>query len=238
MSQALPLAVIFDLDDTIIADSEVSERCWKDVCTAYTDQMGEVTPEALYVTIRDIRNRNLASPRGPSGPTRTLREIRRDLLASALTELGSEETGLVEEMTDTFMALKSALVEPYPGALATLKELKESGIRLALITNGPAEEQRAKVRQTELESIFETILIEGEFGTGKPDPRVFLHTLAQLGLQPGQTWMVGDNLYSDVGGAQAVGIHGIWVDRKGTGTPANSEVRPDRTVRAITDLVT
>ena len=215
MPQSFPLAIIFDLDDTIIADSEMSERCWKEVCAAYSDRIGEVTAETLYETIRIIRSGNRESLRRPVGSARTLREIRRDLLASAFEGLGTRETSLIEEMTDSYMTLKSVIVEAYPGALATLSQLKERGVRLALITNGPADEQRAKVRKVELESIFESILIEGEFGIGKPDPRVFLHTLAQLGIQPGQTWMIGDNLYSDVGGAQAVGIHGIWVDREG-----------------------
>ena len=152
MSQALPPAIIFDLDDTIIADSEMSERCWKEVCAAYSDRIGEVTAETLYETIRSNRSRNLASRRRPAESVRTLRDIRRDLLGSALESLGIEETSPIEEMTDSYMTLKSVIVEAYPGALATLSQLRGRGIRLALITNGPADEQRAKVRKVELES--------------------------------------------------------------------------------------
>ena len=49
--------------------------------------------------------------------------------------------------------------------------------------------------------------------------------------------MVGDNLLNDVGGAQAVGIYGVWVDGQGTGLPEDSPVKPDRIVRSIVELV-
>ena len=49
--------------------------------------------------------------------------------------------------------------------------------------------------------------------------------------------MTGDNLYFDVGGAQDLGILGIWVDWRGTGLPADATVKPDRTVRYISELI-
>jgi putative hydrolase of the HAD superfamily len=155
----------------------------------------------------------------------------------AFSQLGIDDMALVQEMTDSYMELKSVIVEPFPGALDTLRRLRQVGVRLALITNGIAQEQRSKLRLAELQPLFESILIEGEFGTGKPDARVFRHTLGQLNIRPQETWMVGDNLVGDVGGAQAMGIYGVWVDWRGRGLPADSTIRPDRTIRAITELV-
>ena len=84
MSQALPPAIIFDLDDTIIADSEMSERCWKEVCAAYSDRIGEVTAETLYEMIRIIRSGNRESLTAPCRICLEPEEIFvRDLLASA-----------------------------------------------------------------------------------------------------------------------------------------------------------
>jgi FMN phosphatase YigB (HAD superfamily) len=48
--------------------------------------------------------------------------------------------------------------------------------------------------------------------------------------------MVGDNLYADVGGAQAVGIYGIWIDWRGNGLPDNTPAIPDRIIRSILQL--
>ena len=237
MTPHLPQAIIFDLDDTIIAEAEMSERCWEEVCTVYSVRLGGTVGEILLETIREIRRGNLANRERLERGGSDLRSIRQNLLLSAFAALGIEDTSLVQEMTNSYMALKSVLVEPVPGALDTLRKLKQEGIRLAMITNGPAEEHRAKMQRAELEHFFEYILVEGEFGVGKPDPQVFNHTLSRLQVTPAQAWMVGDNLVNDVAGAQAVGIYGIWVDLRGTGLPENSSVTPDRIIRSIVELL-
>ncbi len=49
--------------------------------------------------------------------------------------------------------------------------------------------------------------------------------------------MIGDNLYFDVGGAQDLGIWGVWVDWRSAGVPADSPVTPDRIVQYISELI-
>jgi putative hydrolase of the HAD superfamily len=58
-----------------------------------------------------------------------------------------------------------------------------------------------------------------------------------LGVDPAETWMVGDNLEWEVAAPQRLGIHAIWVDGTGEGLPAGSMVRPDRIIRTVTDLL-
>ena len=80
-------------------------------------------------------------------------------------------------------------------------------------------------------------MIEGEYGIGKPDERVFRHALDQLGIDPSEAWMVGDRLEHDIGGAQSVGIYAIWVDWRGEGLPKSSDVQPDRIIRTLSELL-
>jgi len=166
-----------------------------------------------------------------------LRTVRQNLLSSAFDFLGIKDTSLVQEMTDSYMSLKSVIVQPYPGAKDTLRRLKQGGIRLAMTTNGPASEQKAKIDRADLGHFFESIVIEGEFGVAKPDPRVFHHTLDQLDVKPSDAWLVGVILTNDMGGAQAVGTYGVLVDRRGRGLPDDSTVTPDRTIGSIVELV-
>lgn len=46
---------------------------------------------------------------------------------------------------------------------------------------------------------------------GKPEPGMFAAGLADLGVGAGETVMIGDDIDSDVRGAQAAGLHGILV---------------------------
>ena len=237
MSQELPRVIIFDMDDTIIVDFEMSERCWEEVCASFASRLKAASAETLLETIREIRRGNLENRGQLERGGSDLRSVRQNLLSSAFEYLGLEDAALVQEMTDSYMELKSVLVQPYPGARDTLRRLKQGGTRLAMITNGPAGEQRAKLNRADLGSFFEYILVEGEFGIGKPDPLVFHHTLGQMQVSADQAWMVGDNLVNDVGGAQAVGIYGVWVDWRDRGLRDDSAVKPDRSIRSITDLI-
>ena len=108
---------------------------------------------------------------------------------------------------------------------------------MALITNGLSSIQRGKIDRFGLDLFFDCIIIEEEFGVGKPDPRVFQYALDQLAVQPWETMMVGDNLETDIAGAQSLGIYTVWVDWKGGGLPEGSPTTPDSTVRSVAELL-
>ena len=125
----------------------------------------------------------------------------------------------------------------FPGAHETLDRLKELGVKLALVTNGGAEAQRAKVVRFALEHRFDHIQIEGEHGFGKPEEQAYSHALASLRVEARETWMVGDNLEWEVVAPQRLGIFAIWYDGYGVGLPPNSPIRPDRIIRTLPELL-
>ena len=49
-------------------------------------------------------------------------------------------------------------------------------------------------------------------GVAKPDPAIFTHGLAALGLSPERVAYVGDSVINDVGGARAAGLVPLLVD--------------------------
>ena len=106
-----------------------------------------------------------------------------------------------------------------------------------MITNGHSAGQREKIDRFDLERFFEYILVEEEFGVGKPDERVYFHTLKKLDAKPSEAWIVGDNLEWEVAAPQRLGITAIWHDPKGRGAPAGSSVRPDRIIRSLPELL-
>jgi HAD superfamily hydrolase (TIGR01458 family) len=73
---------------------------------------------------------------------------------------------------------------------------------------------------------------------GKPSPEFFGAALAWLGVPPSEAAVIGDDLESDVGGAQAAGMRGILV-RTGKFRPedlAASHVRPDAVLDSLAQL--
>jgi putative hydrolase of the HAD superfamily len=113
------------------------------------------------------------------------------------------------------------------------------GIKLALVTNGAAAPQRAKIARFELEPLFDAIVVEGEFGRGKPEPAVYAHALSSLGVAAADAWMVGDNLEWDVATPRRLGMRGILIAPiapNGLDASAADAILPD--LSALAELLT
>jgi len=233
----LPQAIFFDLDDTIVSFTASTDMCWRQVCAAYGSQVDGITPESLHQAINEYSHWYWQDRERHRRGRQNLPQARRDIVAVALKNLGVDNLALADQIGDAYTVTRDQAIWLLPGAIDTLDHLQQNGVRLALITNGTSREQRHKIERFNLARFFDCIVIEGEFGVGKPDARVYRHALAQMQLQPDEVWMVGDNLEWDVWGAQQVGISGIWVDLHGKGLSDSSPVQPDRVVRSITEVV-
>ena len=158
---------------------------------------------------------------------RLLQVASNEILQMAFDQLGADvPSSLVSEIAETYRVEREEAASPFPGAIDTLIQIRKSGARLALITNGGSEGQRYKIDRFGIAPLVDYILIEGEFGVGKPDEKVYLHALDQLGAKPAEAWMVGDNLEWEIAAPQKLGIRGIWVDWAGNGLPESTTVRP------------
>jgi HAD superfamily hydrolase (TIGR01458 family) len=72
---------------------------------------------------------------------------------------------------------------------------------------------------------------------GKPDPAFYGAAVDDLDLEPGQVVMVGDDIRTDVEGAQRAGLTGVLV-RTGKFSPSDlgGDVAPDAVLDSIADL--
>ena len=144
---------------------------------------------------------------------------------------------LAIRLADRFTAYREEEMFIFPGAHEAIDQFKALGIKLALVTNGAANMQRAKIERFELAHRFDHIQIEGEHGFGKPEERAYLHAMQALGVTAKDTWMIGDNLEWEVVTPQRLGIYAIWMDVHGEGLPEGSTVKPDRIIRSLAELV-
>ncbi len=103
----------------------------------------------------------------------------------------------------------------FPDVLDALAAVADAGFRLALVTNGGGDLQREKLRDIGIEDAFEVIVVSGEVGVAKPDPRIFERALESLGVTADRAAHVGDTLSSDIEGAIAAGVRPVWLNRKG-----------------------
>jgi putative hydrolase of the HAD superfamily len=231
-----PRAILFDLDDTILAAFGQAEDQWRRVVAAFIEQLAPHPPDDVVAAIQAY-SRHLWSDATRHKDWRPhIGAARRHIVARAFAGLAGAvgravpSSEVCDAIADRFNEIHEAELRMFPGAHETLDRLKELGVRLALVTNGAAEPQRAKVVRFALQ-------IEGEHGFGKPEERAYTHAMAALGVGPEQTWMVGDNLEWEIVAPQRLGIYAIWYDSYSTGLPPGCQIRPDRIIRSLPELL-
>ena len=84
------------------------------------------------------------------------------------------------------------------------------------------------------EKYFKEIVISGDIGVAKPDPKIFKITLDRIGVQAEQAIMVGNSLSKDVKGAQDVGMKAVWINRNINKN--ETDIKPDYEIRSINKL--
>jgi putative hydrolase of the HAD superfamily len=238
----LPRAILFDLDDTILRAYGQPEVAWRIVADEFAPELEDLRPVEVSGAIAAFA-RDFWSDADRSGYWRLrLTDAHREIVAGCLRSLAeagrrvpSAEIG--QRLADRFTAYRDEQMCLFPDALHVIDALRRHGVRLALVTNGAAEIQRAKIVRFDLLHRFHHVQIEGEHGFGKPDERAYRHAMQALGTDSCETWMVGDNLEWEVTAPQKLGLYAIWFDAEGKGLPPDSDVRPDRIVRALSELL-
>jgi putative hydrolase of the HAD superfamily len=234
---ARPLAILFDLDDTILDDSRGVETSWQVACAEAAAVLDGMAANDLRAAIERVRTWYWSDPERHRQGRADLRAASARIVQLALESLGCDRTDIARRTGHRYRALRDAAQQVLPGAVETLEHLRAAGIRLALVTNGAGDAQRAKLARFDLARHFDHVQIEGEFGVGKPDPRVYHAALRVLDAPPQRAWFVGDNLEWDVAAPQHLGLAAIWVDKAQRGLPSRSAIRPDHVVHTIAEVV-
>jgi 2-haloacid dehalogenase len=96
-----------------------------------------------------------------------------------------------------------------PHAMAVLQAL-HGQVGMALISNGLARVQRARLARARIGRFFDSVLISEEIGVAKPDPQFFDLAVQRLGLTREQVLCVGDSPSSDIRGGHLAGLTTCW----------------------------
>jgi putative hydrolase of the HAD superfamily len=236
----LPRAMLIDMDDTILSAYGRPEIAWNKVAAEFAGEFGLITPQQVAAAVLNSA-RTFWGKAGAEWRLR-LEEARHIVVSNGFAALASDgharlPQDLASRLANRFSAFREEEMFVFPGAHDAIDAFKARGVKLALVTNGAAGPQRAKVERFALTHRFDHIQIEGEHGFGKPEERAYLYAMQALGVTAPETWMIGDNLEWEVEAPQRLGIYAIWIDVHGDGLPAESTVRPDRIIRSLTELL-
>lgn len=236
----LPRAMLIDMDDTILSAYGRPEIAWNTIAEEFAEELAPLPPPQVATAVlayaRQFWSTAEAAWRMKLGEARRL-TVRGGFAALEASGHRALSDDLAARLADRFTTYREEAIFVFPGAHDAIDAFKAHGVKLALVTNGAADMQRAKVERFELTHRFDHIQIEGEHGFGKPEERAYRHAMEALGVTAEDTWMIGDNLEWEVVTPQRLGIYAIWIDVHGDGLPEGSTVKPDRIIRSLSELV-
>jgi putative hydrolase of the HAD superfamily len=209
-------AVLFDLDGTLIDHDAAAEEA---VITSFPTSPSLVSVDHDRLVRRWRELEAWAMGRYLAGEL-TFREQRRLRITRLADEFGhgtwSEQQA--DDWFTQYLTRYEAAWQTYPDVTPSLAALTSGHkqLRLGIITNGDADQQRRKLKNVGLTSLLKHATISSEVGAAKPAAKIFQTACSELQLPPSQVAYVGDRLRTDAEAALSAGLLGIWLERHET----------------------
>jgi HAD superfamily hydrolase (TIGR01549 family) len=211
-------AVLFDLDDTLCDTIGTRPQRARKALEWLCARQPHLPLEELVSAALE-----------PLGEPRSVRGLGR-----VLHDLGLEHTPEAAEVLRIFDGHHDP-IQRFPTVKETVVRLHERYV-LGVISNAEGWCQRRKLAHLGLEPYVACLVVSGDVGCEKPDPRIFRRALELIGVAPDEAVFVGDRLDVDVAGAKAAGMRAIWFNHWG-GTLPEHGPPPDSIIRQFGELL-
>jgi len=134
------------------------------------------------------------------------------------------------QLMEAYLNLKA-----WPDVSSALHSLKDSGLRLGMLSNATTTILEAGIRNSGLTGLFEHVLSTDTLETYKPDPRAYQMAVDAFGVGREEIAFVAFAGW-DVAGAKWFGYPTFWVNRPNAPLEELG-VSPDKTVGTVAELV-
>ena len=124
----------------------------------------------------------------------------------------------------------------YPGTVPTLRELRERGLRIWLLSNASAVFTRPELEVIGILPLFDGVYLSSDYGIRKPSPDFMRCLLQERKIRPEEALMVGNDFASDMELAARSGVRGAYLNTDGL-SQEEMEARRDALLPARIDLI-
>jgi 2-haloalkanoic acid dehalogenase type II len=213
--------ILFDLDYTLVDNDVAWRELWPPVAARFAERYHGFDPDEFLSRSYEFADRHYELLLNGEIDYDT---YRRDYVRHGVEPWGELDDELFAAYSDA-RTRSVDLIELFGDAVETIRGLRARGLKIGILTNGPSELQRRKLRRIGIESEVDAVAVSEEIGASKPDPHAYERAVAMLGLQPAEVAMVGDHVVNDVAGALAAGLAAaVWVERRPGELPEGAEL--------------
>ena len=160
-------------------------------------------------------------------------EVWREFLRNKASDYIRSLPSVKQEQLPLFLAelhrgIARKRLRPYPQVQETLDQLR-SHYHMAVVSDAQSAYAVPELRAVGLVHYFNPIIVSGDYGYRKPDPRLFQKALDALQVRPEQALFIGNDLFHDIFGAQQVGMKAIFISYN-QGYTSSQTITPDYTI--------
>ena len=231
-------AILFDINGTlvdILTDEGLSE-----IYRSLSNYLGyhgiDIAPDKLRKEYfaRMQRQKKESAEEFPEFDTVQLWQ---ELILEYLSEVEPDEAATMAlQLAKMYRAISMFTLKPYPGVIETLALLAER-YRLGVLSDAQSAWAVPELKWAGLATFFETVVVSGDLGYRKPDPRIFSLALEQMELSPEEVLFVGNDMYRDIYGAQMAKMKAVYFATN-QGRSKHKGVEPDYIIYNFDELLT
>jgi len=142
-------------------------------------------------------------------------DLRYARFENSLIKFAIQDKQIIKRFGDAYVQLSPLQKHLIPGVSEAIRELKEIGFQLHIITNGFREVQVVKLKNCGLDSFFDAVICSEEIGFNKPHPEIFHYALSRAMTKAENSVMIGDDYHADIHGASQSGMKAIFFNPNG-----------------------
>lgn len=125
---------------------------------------------------------------------------------------GSTDMKLIQDIHNLYWENYFNQMKLFDGAVDFLRQLKNSGIKIVIVSNLLVDIQSKKLIHLGIDKFIDFVVTSEEAGKDKPERSIFLLSLEKLGMSKNDVVFIGDELDTDIRGARDFGIKHILVN--------------------------
>jgi putative hydrolase of the HAD superfamily len=131
-----------------------------------------------------------------------------------LKKEGLDSSFLAESCCKLLRVLSCERLQLFPDSLPVLERMRKNGYPIAVVSDAQKVFCLQEGEMLGLTPFFGHVVMSTNLGFRKPDPRIFAIACTLLATPPAEAVYVGNDLETDVKGAQGIGMKAILLDRE------------------------
>lgn len=213
--------ILFDLDDTLLNGKRAARIFARTLCDKNQDNLRYRVSDEQIEEMLGLKSKNFSS--------------RERLFITLYKNYPWINEPTLPQILEFWAEYYPKSSYPVDGLDKTLKAILEKGIKIAVVTNGPKEFQRAKIKALSLDRFFKEYVISEEVGYKKPEKEIYEIALKKLSAKKETTVFVGDNPKTDILGAFNIGMKTAWMSNEYIWNEDN--FKPDFTLDSFNEIL-